>query len=207
MDTAELRRCWKAGQHSFPGVDLRRANLARMDLRGADLPRARLTRAVLDGVAAAARSLALVRQSYFCIEGSPRAARAARLLVRRLGARHFEIKTEMKELYHAAAVMASGGVVSLLSICLEALTLCGLDEHRSRKVLMPLVEATVANVRAIGPARALTGPVRRGDAKTIERNKRALAKIDSRWLQIYMLLTENSLASQKQSGESGASRS
>ena len=112
----------------------------------------------------------------------------------------------MKELYHAAAVMASGGVVSLLSISLEMLARCGLDEHKSRRVLLPLVEATVANVRSIGPVRALTGPVRRGDTKTIERNKRALAEIDSRWLQIYQLLTENSLASLA-SRESSASRS
>lgn len=143
-----------------------------------------------------ARALALVRQSYFCIEGKPRAVRAARRLVRSLGAGHFEVPTDMKALYHAAAVMASAGVVSLLSISLEALARCGLDEKKSRRVLLPLVEGTVANVRAVGTARALTGPARRGDVKTIERNIEALARVDKRWLQIYLLLI------QKKSGES-----
>jgi predicted short-subunit dehydrogenase-like oxidoreductase (DUF2520 family) len=142
----------------------------------------------LQTFAVPARALALVRRSYFCIEGHPRAVRAARRLVRSIGARHFEVPTNMKPLYHAAAVLASGGVVSLLSVSLEALAHCGLDEKQSRKILLPLVEGTVENVREVGPVRALTGPVQRGDRKTIERNMEALARIDERWLQIYRSL-------------------
>ena len=108
----------------------------------------------------------------------------------------------MKALYHAAAVMASAGVVSLLSISLEALELCGLDERESKRVLLPLVEGTVANVRAVGPARALTGPARRGDVKTIKRNIDALASVDKRWLQIYQLLTQKKSSESSESSES-----
>lgn len=136
------------------------------------------------------RALDLVSRSYFCIEGEPRAVRSARRLVRSFGSPHFEIPTGMKGLYHAAAVMASAGLVSLLSISLEMLARCGLDDARSRRVLMPLVEGTVANVRAVGPARAVTGPVRRGDMKTIRRNMESLARVDSRWLEVYKLLNE-----------------
>lgn len=140
-----------------------------------------------------ARALELAGRSYFCIEGNPRATRVARRLVRRIGARYFEIPTEMKGLYHAAAVMASGGVVALLSISLELLELCGLSDAESKKVLMPLVEGTVANVRAIGPARALTGPVRRGDAGTVRRNMKAIADVSSDWLEVYRQLAARSL--------------
>jgi predicted short-subunit dehydrogenase-like oxidoreductase (DUF2520 family) len=141
-----------------------------------------------------ARAIDRARASYFCIEGEARAVRAARKLVRRVGARHFEIPTEMKSLYHAAAVMASGGVVALFSISLEMLARCGLDEAESKKVLLPLIEGTIANVRALGPARALTGPVRRGDTGTVERNMKALAAIDSSWLEVYRLLAARSLS-------------
>ncbi|HWP41771.1 MAG TPA: DUF2520 domain-containing protein, partial [Blastocatellia bacterium] len=151
-----------------------------------------------------ARAVALIKQSYFCIEGERRAAGAARRLVRSLGARYFEIPTEMKGLYHAAAVLASGGVVSLVSISLELFARCGLSPGESRRVLLPLIEGTVANVRAVGPARALTGPVRRSDTRTIQRNIDALAATDSRWLQIYMLLTERAI--QLKSRESRESR-
>ena len=37
-----------------------------------------------------------------------------------------------------------------------------------------LVRATVENVAALDPARALTGPAARGDAETLERHRAAL---------------------------------
>jgi predicted short-subunit dehydrogenase-like oxidoreductase (DUF2520 family) len=139
------------------------------------------------------QAIKVMRQSYFCVEGDPRAVRAARRFVRRIGAQAFEIPTAMKPLYHAAAVMASGGVTALLSASLDVLRRCGLDEAAARRVLLPLSEATLANVRAVGPRRALTGPVRRGDAGTVQRNLAALAAIDSQWLAIYRLLAAQSL--------------
>lgn len=147
-----------------------------------------------------ARAIIHAQASYFCIEGEARAVRAARRLVRQIGARHFEISTEMKSLYHAAAVMASGGVVALVSISLEMLARCGLTEAESKKVLLPLVEGTIANIRAIGPARALTGPVRRGDKGTVERNMKALAGVDSMWLEVYRLLAARSLTLSEEAG-------
>ncbi|HXG65868.1 MAG TPA: DUF2520 domain-containing protein [Blastocatellia bacterium] len=137
------------------------------------------------------RALPLARGIYYCIEGDARAVRMARRLARDVGGRPFEIRTEMKSLYHVAAVMASGGFVSLLSISMEALTRCGLKEKEAQKVLLPLVEGTLANVRAVGPARALTGPVRRGDAGTVRRNLDALARINrvnSQWFEVYRAL-------------------
>jgi predicted short-subunit dehydrogenase-like oxidoreductase (DUF2520 family) len=151
------------------------------------------------------RALELIPSSYFCIEGDPRAARAARRLVRRLGARYFEIPTEMKSLYHAAAVMASGGVVALLSISLDILKQCGLSDAQSRKALLPLVEGTVANVRAVGPRRALTGPIPRGDHGTVARNMKALALLDKQWLEIYRQLAARSLTLVAQSNIDRAS--
>jgi predicted short-subunit dehydrogenase-like oxidoreductase (DUF2520 family) len=146
------------------------------------------------------RAIGLAQSSHFCIEGEPRAVRAARKLVRAIGARHFEIPTEMKSLYHAAAVMASGGVVALVSISLEMLARCGLSEAQSKRVLLPLVEGTIANVRAVGPARALTGPIRRGDTGTVKRNMKALAAVDSSWLEVYRLLAARSLTLAKEAG-------
>jgi predicted short-subunit dehydrogenase-like oxidoreductase (DUF2520 family) len=140
-----------------------------------------------------ARAIEILRDAYFCIEGQPRAVRAARRLVKKIGARHFESPTELKSLYHAAAVMASGGVTALVSISLEMLARCGLSDAQSRRVLLPLVEGTVANIRAVGPARALTGPVRRGDAGTIARNLHALAAVDASWREIYRQLAARGL--------------
>lgn len=140
------------------------------------------------------RAIALMQQTHFCIEGDRRAVRAARRLARLIGAKHFEIPTSMKSLYHAAAVMSSAGVVALVSISLEIFSRAGLNPRASREILLPLVEGTLANIRAIGPARAMTGPVRRGDAGTVERNIKALRAFDPRALEIYRLLAERSIA-------------
>ena len=139
-------------------------------------------------------ALAIVASSYFCIEGEARAIRVARRLVRGMGARYFEIPTEMKSLYHAAAVMSSGGIVALLSFSLDMLVRCGLAPSQARRVLLPLVEGTVANVSAVGPERALTGPVRRGDSGTVARNLAALRAIDSDAAELYRQLARRSVA-------------
>lgn len=142
----------------------------------------------------AARSVGLIPRTWFCIEGEPRAVRVARRLVRDIGARHFEIETEMKSLYHAAAVMASGGVTALASLSLEMLTRAGLAESKAQQALLPLIEATVANIRQLGPERALTGPVRRGDEGTVRLNMKAISELNREWLEIYRLLARRSLA-------------
>ncbi|MCI0488587.1 MAG: DUF2520 domain-containing protein [Blastocatellia bacterium] len=154
----------------------------------------------LQAFADPARSLALVSDCYFCIEGDPKAVTVARRFVRSIGARSFEISADMKNLYHAAAVMASGGLVALLSTSLDMLSHCGLSEAEAIKVLLPLVEGTIANLRAVGPARALSGPVRRGDLGTVEKNLRAIASVNADWLRVYRLLAERSLPLAERAG-------
>lgn len=140
------------------------------------------------------QALTVIRQSYFCIEGDRGAVRAARTFVRQIGARSFEIPTDKKALYHAAAVLAAGGVTALLNVSFKGLGRCGLNEAQARRVLLPLTQATVANVGAVGPRRALTGPVRRGDIGTVRRNMEALAANDRQWLTIYRLLATQGLS-------------
>jgi len=84
----------------------------------------------------------------------------------------------MKSLYHAGAVMASGGLVALLSFSLEMLVSAVWGLLRREGCCFPWLREPVANVAAIGPERALTGPVRRGDSGTIARNLSALGAVD-----------------------------
>ena len=80
------------------------------------------------------------------------------------------IRAEDKTLYHAAAVTASNLVVALLAQSIEMLCQCGFDEESARKALTPLVSGNVNHVLARGPAEALTGPVERGDEKTVAKH-------------------------------------
>ncbi len=134
-------------------------------------------------------------QAFFSVEGEPAAVRVARSIVRDFGGQSFLIESRYKSLYHAAAVMASPHTVALLDIALEMLGRCGISPRRARRVLLPLMESTVANLSTQNPTRALTGTFLRGDVATVRRH---LAAIESEKLRdalnAYVLLGQRSLS-------------
>jgi predicted short-subunit dehydrogenase-like oxidoreductase (DUF2520 family) len=73
-----------------------------------------------------------------------------------------------KPAYHAAAVLAAAGLVSLLDAIAELGRVAGLDEAQSLAVYGPLLQGTLDNARSLGIAAALTGPMTRGDVGTLE---------------------------------------
>lgn len=85
----------------------------------------------------------------------------------------FRLDEDVRPLYHAAAVFASNYLVALSSTAADLLRAVGVRDPV--RTLSPLQQASLANVEAMGPLRALTGPAARGDAGTIERNLSALA--------------------------------
>lgn len=116
-----------------------------------------------------------LREAFYCLEGDAAASRVARSIVKDLQGHSFQIDSTSKPLYHAAAVMASGHVTALVAIAMEMLVQCGLDEKTARRVLMPLLASTVANLSDSEPAIALTGTFARGDLVTVRRHLQALS--------------------------------
>ncbi|HYG82766.1 MAG TPA: DUF2520 domain-containing protein, partial [Pyrinomonadaceae bacterium] len=141
--------------------------------------------------------------AFFCVEGEPRAARAARSIVRALGGRSFSIGAKDKALYHAAAVMASGHTTALFDIATEMLARCGLAERRARAILLPLLRSTLENLYTSAPAGALTGTFARADTATVRRH---LASLRSQKmtdaLAAYVLLGRRSLRLAEAAGAS-----
>jgi predicted short-subunit dehydrogenase-like oxidoreductase (DUF2520 family) len=128
----------------------------------------------LVSVADAASTQDMFQGAYFCIEGDREAVRAARTVVRQLGALSFTIDANAKTLYHAAAVMSSGHVTALFDLAVEILKRSGLPPRRARAVLLPLLASTTANLESRDSAHALTGPFARGDVKTAAKHLAAL---------------------------------
>lgn len=122
-----------------------------------------------------------LRDAFWCIEGNEEALRLARRLVRDLNGRSFSIDSKEKPLYHAAAVMASGHVVSLFDVALEMLGNCGLSAREAQRILLPLVESTVRNLANNCPAQAMTGTFARGDQQTVQLHLAAMkgARLES----------------------------
>ncbi len=87
------------------------------------------------------------------------------------------ISPEGRPLYHAAAVMASNYTMALLDAAAILMKEAGIEEEQALQALTPLIQASVGNALAMGPLRALTGPVERGDNGTIETHLRALADV------------------------------
>ena len=86
--------------------------------------------------------------------------------------RPVEIAEKDRTAYHAAASIASNFLVTLEAAAERLAATAGLD----RELLVPLVRATIANWAALGAGRALTGPVARGDEKTVVMQRAALAE-------------------------------
>lgn len=91
-------------------------------------------------------------------------------VARALGARPKRVGDDQRALYHAAAVFASNFVDVVLAEAVAQLREIGWSEEEATRALLPLVEGALANVRKQGVVKALTGPIRRGDADTVQRH-------------------------------------
>ncbi len=122
------------------------------------------------------------------VEGDDRAAELAAQAAGDLGAVQLPIKTEGKGLYHAAAVVASNYLVTLMDFAFGLMGEAGVSEEDAFKVLKPLIFGTLGNIEKQGPAKALTGPIARGDADTVAMHLREIAAKAPGLLRLYKIL-------------------
>jgi predicted short-subunit dehydrogenase-like oxidoreductase (DUF2520 family) len=101
-----------------------------------------------------------------------RALALARSLAVHAGMEPVEIDAADRVAYHAAASIASNFLVTLEAAAERLAATTGLE----RRLLAPLVRATVQNWTALGGREALTGPVARGDAATVAAQRAAVAE-------------------------------
>lgn len=141
----------------------------------------------------------LLARSFFAIEGDPAAVRAAKTAVRRVGGQSFTINSDLKALYHAAAVTAAPNVTALFDIAVEMMSRCGLSQRRARQVLLPLVESTLKNLETQTPAQALTGTFKRGDVSTVRKHLAAMESANLKQaMAAYVLLGQRSISLARQ---------
>ena len=87
-------------------------------------------------------------------------------VVEALGGRSFTVDDADRATYHATAVLASNHLVALLGQVERVAGPLGIPLD----AFLDLAEGSLANVRALGPVDALTGPAARGDEATIDRH-------------------------------------
>jgi predicted short-subunit dehydrogenase-like oxidoreductase (DUF2520 family) len=103
---------------------------------------------------------------------TPAALRTACALARAAGMEPFEVADADRAAYHAAASIAANLLTTLEDGAERLLATAG----AGREALAPLVRAAVEAWAAQGGERALTGPVARGDAATVARQRAAVAE-------------------------------
>jgi predicted short-subunit dehydrogenase-like oxidoreductase (DUF2520 family) len=113
-------------------------------------------------------ALGVLAESLFTLEGDEKGLPAVVSLARTLGVRYVEIDTEAKPLYHAAAVVASNYLVTLMYHALEILKASGFPVEDGMSGLVALSKGTLFNVEVRGVPDALTGPIARGDWETVK---------------------------------------
>jgi predicted short-subunit dehydrogenase-like oxidoreductase (DUF2520 family) len=146
----------------------------------------------LQTFAAGAAGLAAFEGAGCAIAGSSDEALAfAADLARTLGMTAFEIDDEGRAAYHAAASLASNFLVTLQAAAEQVAGGAGLDPEEARRLLLPLLRRTVDNLAELGPERALTGPVARGDDETVAAQRRALEETAPALLDLFDVLVHH----------------
>lgn len=116
-----------------------------------------------------------LRDAYVGIDGDEEARVVSRSLAGKLGAHTLDIPPGEKPRYHAAAVIVANFPAVLLRAGERALEDAGVPKEQALGAARALLRTAAANLGTGDAARALTGPVVRGDAETVRRHVAALA--------------------------------
>jgi predicted short-subunit dehydrogenase-like oxidoreductase (DUF2520 family) len=135
--------------------------------------------------------------AFAVLEGDVEAVAAGRRLAAALGMEALAIEAAQKPRYHAAAVIASNYTVTLAAVAAQLAREAGVPSEAASRIFLPLLAGTVKNLELLGPASALTGPIRRGDVGTIEAHLRALSDEDRR---LYAVLGLRAVALAQEAG-------
>ena len=117
---------------------------------------------------------------------SPQALVLGQKLVNAIGGQYFTLASDKKVLYHTAACIASNYLVTLLASARDLLVNCGIKPDQAIPLLLPLVQASLENVKDLGPEQGLTGPIVRGDTGTVADHIRALKNDAPELLPLYL---------------------
>ncbi len=99
-----------------------------------------------------------------------------------------ELKASDKVVYHAAAVIASNYLVTLVKLATDLWPSFNIPQSQATQALLPLIRGTIHNIDTVGIPQCLTGPIARGDIETIKKHLDALAKVAPALLSTYQEL-------------------
>ena len=133
-------------------------------------------------------TLGTLPDTVFSIEGEEGALCVAKRMISDLGARVFEIKKEIKPIYHAAACIAANYLVTIMKSSTDLLVAAGIPRSHSWDAIAPLVKGAVNNIETLGVSAALTGPISRGDVNTVNHHLESMYQQKGELIDLYCCL-------------------
>jgi predicted short-subunit dehydrogenase-like oxidoreductase (DUF2520 family) len=121
----------------------------------------------------------------FAIEGDDAAVRMARRMARTLGGVPLAICPAQKPLYHAAGVFAAGVCLALEEAGVQVLMNVGLKRREAQRALLSLTRQVLEHYEKLGPQKAWTGPLARGDFRVLAAHEEALRALPPEFLAAY----------------------
>jgi predicted short-subunit dehydrogenase-like oxidoreductase (DUF2520 family) len=100
----------------------------------------------------------------------------ARSIVRNLGSDFFLLPAKRKAAYHAWATLTSPLLLAFLVTLEDAAVVAGLTREDARRKSLPIIRQTLENYSRLGPQNSFSGPIIRGDVKTVAKHLTALKK-------------------------------
>ncbi|HLI52541.1 MAG TPA: DUF2520 domain-containing protein [Thermomicrobiaceae bacterium] len=127
----------------------------------------------------------LLAGSWFGIKADEPLRSELTKLVEAIGGYPISVSAEGKALYHASAMFAAGGVVALVAAAADIWETFGHGREDGLAALLPLVTGAVTQLQARGLPGALSGPMARGDAGTVERHLAAMSETTPELIPLY----------------------
>ncbi len=121
----------------------------------------------------------------FAIEGDELAVRMARRIARSLGGVPVGISSARKPLYHAAGTFVAGLCLALEEAGVRMLMTAGLKRREAQRALLSLTRQVLENYEKLGPQKAWTGPLARGDFGVVAAHEEALRQFPREFLDAY----------------------
>ncbi len=128
----------------------------------------------LSAIAEAKLAMRTLKGTVFGVEGDEVGRATASRLVAALGGIVLPLDGTQMAAYHAAAALASNYLVAVMDAAAAVLGSAGVSADDAARALVPLAEGALRNISAHGTTGGLTGPIRRGDAETVQRHLDAL---------------------------------
>ena len=125
----------------------------------------------------------------FAIEGDEAAVRTARAIARALGGSPVGIAAAMKPLYHAAGAFAAGHLLALEETGVQMMMKAGMKRREATRALLALSRQVLDHYEKLGPHKAWTGPLSRGDYGVVAGHEEALQRFAPEFLEAYQAVS------------------